>query len=82
MIRANFFFSSKEHNNSKYFSLQKVSYCLKALVTAEIKISDLKDGILCKPKMSQCRFVNASSRGSISIPVGKLYVLTILQFKP
>ena len=31
--------------------------------------------------MSYFLFVNASSRGSISISVGKFYVLTILQFK-
>ena len=46
-----------------YFSLYNVS----ALVTSEIKISGLEDGVLNKPKMSHFLFVNASSRGSISI---------------
>ena len=57
-----------------------IFHCRKS-VTSEINISDLKDGVLCKPKMTHFLFVNASSRGSVSISVRKLYVLTILQFK-
>ena len=60
-----------------YFSLEKIS----ALVTSEMNVFDLKDGVLCKPKIIHFLFVIASPRGSISISVGKLYLLTILQFK-
>ena len=69
----------KSHAGSilPYFSLEKIS----ALVTSEMNVFDLKDGVLCKPKIIHFLFVIASPRGSISISVGKLYLLTILQFK-
>ena len=50
--------------------MKKVS----ALVASEIKISDLKNGVLYKPKMSHFPFVNSSSRSSISILMRKLCV--------